>query len=480
MNSTKRILLTFGLSLLFAHFTQAQKVWSLEECVNHALTNNLQIKKQMLLVEASRADVLQSKLDLLPGITGNASHAYNYGQTIDRYTNQFATSRVQSNNFYLQSGVTLFNGFQKLNLIKQNQLNLMATREEADKFMNDISLNIATFYLQVLFYKELVDIRTNQLEITNQQVLRMNKLVDAGAMAQGDLYTIEAQLAGEESSLVGAQNDLELSMLTLTQLLDLPSTDGFDIVKPDIVLEENTGLTASPDEVYNIAEGRMPEIKAADYRLQSSERQLARARGSYYPSLALSGSWGTGYSGASSVIDQVTVGQPRLIGFAENEGGQPLNVYMYQENYTTKIKPWGDQISDNNNQTIGLYLTIPILNGWQSRTLVTKSKIALESSRIDYDLQKLALRKTIQQAWADAKAALKNYNAAVKKKSATQESFRYADQKFNVGIMNSVDYNNAKKDLTNAESEMLQSKYDYVFKKTVLDFYMGKPLSLKN
>src|SRR5690606_4491549 len=144
------------------------------------------------------ADVLQSKLDLLPGITGNASHAYNYGQTIDRYTNQFATSRVQSNNFYLQSGVTLFNGFQKMNLIRQNQLNLLASEKDAEKFMNDISINIATFYLQVLFYKELVQIRSNQLDITRQQVARMQKLVDAGTMAAGDLFVVEAQLAGEE------------------------------------------------------------------------------------------------------------------------------------------------------------------------------------------------------------------------------------------------------------------------------------------
>ncbi|GAB1404277.1 MAG: TolC family protein [Lentimicrobiaceae bacterium] len=479
MRKLQLIVIFTGFILLIASDAVAQKLWSLEECVNHALENNLQIKKQMLLVEASRADVLQSKLDLLPGITGNASHAYNYGQTVDRYTNQFATSRVQSNNFYLQSGITLFNGFQKLNLIKQNQLDLMATREEADKFMNDISLNIATIYLQVLFYKELVDIRANQMEITQQQADRMKKLVDAGTMAQGDLFTIEAQLAGEESGLVSAQNDLELSLLTLSQLLDLPSAEGFDIEKPDIKMEGNPGMAYNPEEVYRIAAGHMPEIKAAEYRMQSSEYQLSRARGTYYPSLALSGSWGTGYSGASTIIDQISMGEPQLIGYAENPGSDPLNVYVYQERYTTKTKPWGDQISDNNNQTIGLYLTIPILNGWQSRTMVSKSKIALESSRIDLDLQKLALRKTIQQAWADANAALKNYYAAEKKQSATRESFRYADQKFNVGIMNSVDYNNAKKDFTNAESEVLQNKYDYVFKKTVLDFYMGKPLSLK-
>ena len=476
----KKTIIFFFFTLLIAFSLKAQQAWTLEQCINHALTNNLQLKQQMLMVESAKADLLQSKIDLLPGITGNASHSYNYGQTIDRYTNQFATSRVQSNNFYLQSGVTLFNGFQKMNLIKQNQLNLMATEQDADKYMNDMSINIATFYLQVLFNKELVQIRENQLDITRQQVERMQKMVNAGTMAEGDLFTVEAQLAGEESALVSAENNLEISLLTLSQLLDLPSTDGFDIEVPELNVEEDTSLVGDPDQIFTYANEHMPEIKSAEYRLQSSQRQLARSKGAYYPSLSLSGSWGTGYSGASTVIDEILPGEAQLIGFAENPLGEPFNVYAFQTNYTTRIKPWGDQIADNNNQTIGLNLAIPIFNGWQTRTMVSKSKIAVESSRLDLELQQMALRKTIQQAWSDARASLKNYRASQMKQTATSEAFRYADQKFSVGVMNSVDYNNAKKDMTNAESEVLQSKFDYIFKTTVLDFYMGKPLSLKN
>jgi outer membrane protein len=475
----KKSVIFFLFALMLTFSAKSQQVWTLEQCVNHALTNNLQLKKQMLMVEIAQADLLQSKVDLLPGITGNASHAYNYGQTIDRYTNQFATSRVQSNNFYLQGGLTLFNGFQKMNLIKQNQLNLLATEQDADKYMNDMSINIATFYLQVLFYKELVQIRGNQLDITRQQVQRMQKMVDAGSMAEGDLFTVEAQLAGEESSLVSAENDLELSLLTLSQLLDLPSTDGFDIEVPQLTVEGDPSIVGSPDQIFTYANEHMPEIKAAEYRLQGSQKQLARSKGIYYPSLALSGSWGTGYSGASQIINTQTPINP-LIGYAVSPQGENLEVYTYGYDYTYKTKPWGDQIKDNNNQTIGLYLTIPILNGWQTRTMVSKSKIAVESSRLDLELQQMALRKTIQQAWSDARASLKNYRASIKKQEATSEAFRYADQKFSVGVMNSVDYNNAKKDMTNAESEVLQSKFDYIFKTTVLDFYMGKPLSLKN
>lgn len=470
----------FLLLALLASLTpalNAQQVWSLEKCINHAYQNNLQLKQQKLIVEAARADVLQTKLDLLPGVTANASHAYNYGQTIDRYTNDFATSRVQSNNFYLQGGITLFNGFQKMNYIRQTQLDLMASLEDADKYANDLSINIATFYMQVLFYKELVNIRTNQLDITRQQVERMKKLVDAGTMAAGESFIIEAQLASEESLLIQAQNSLDLSLLTLTQLLDLPTTEGFDIEVPDMAVEDQPALIADPNTIYQNALANRPEIRAAQYREQSSEKSLARARGMLYPSLSLSGSWGTGYSGASQMVGESTlVDIP--IGYASTLQGDTLTVFTQTLNNTFVKKPWSDQIRDNNNQTIGLYLTIPIFNGYQSRTAITKSKLALENSRIETQVQSLQLRKTIYTAWTDAKAALKNYDASKKKVNATQESFRYAEQKFNVGIMNSVDYNNSKKDLTNAQSELIQSKYDYIFKSTVLDFYMGKRLSL--
>lgn len=472
----RRIIL-IALIAAFVPTLKAQQVWSLEKCIQHALTNNLQLKQQQLLVKAAKVDLQQSKLDLLPGVTANASHAYNYGQTIDRYTNEFATSRVQSNNFYLQGGLTIFNGFQKLNGIKQAQLDLMASMKDAEKYSNDLSLNIATFYMQVLFYKELVNIRTNQLEITRQQMDRMKKLVDAGTMAAGESFIIEAQLATEESALIQARNSLDISMLTLTQLLDLPSTEGFDIEVPDLAVEDQPALVGNPDDVYKIAVNNMPEIKAAQLREQASERQFQRARGMQSPSLALSGSWGTGYSGASQIVDQ-SVPEEVQIGYTRYQG-ETLNVYSQILSSTFKPKPWGDQIEDNNNQTIGLYLTIPILNGWQTRSAISKSKIALESSRMDVEVANLQLRKTIFTAWTDARASLKNYDAAKKKINATRESFRYAEQKFNVGIMNSVDYNNSKKDMTNAESELLQSKYDYIFKSTVLDFYMGKEISLK-
>jgi outer membrane protein len=474
------------LSLLFAisfMALNAQEKWSLEKCVDYALTNNIQIKQRSLTIESSKADVFQSKLNMLPDLNGFANHGYNFGKTVDRYTNTFATERVQTNNFNLSSSVTLFGGFQKVNQLKQNKLNLNADQYDLDKFMDDISLNIATSFLQILFYQEMLKNAENQLNITKQQVDRMKKMVDAGAAAQGDFFNLDAQRAAEELSVVDAQNNLDLAYLTLTQLLDLPSSDNFEIEVPQLSVQGKPALVGNADEVFLYATQNQPDIKSAELRLQSSDLNISRARGAMMPSLSLNGSWGTGYSGASQ-IPESTIATPfselPLIGVTKDENGNKVyDVYAYSSSTTYKTKPWSDQINDNNNKSIALNLSIPIFNGWQGRTAVKKAQISVKNAEYNLESNKLNLRKTIQQAYADATAALKKYNSATTKVDASKESFKYSESKFNVGMLNSVDYNNAKKELEKAESELLQSKFDYIFKATVLDFYMGRPLTLK-
>lgn len=438
--------LLFAISFMALH---AQEKWSLEKCVDHALTNNIQIKQRSLSIETSNADVLQSKLSMLPDLNGFANHGYNWGLSVDRYTNEFATERVQTDNFNLSSSVTLFSGFQKVNQIRQNKLNLQAGQYDLDKFMDDISLTIATSYLQILFYQELLKNAENQLGITIQQVDRMKKMVDAGAAAQGDYFNLEAQRAAEELSVVDARNNLDLAYLTLTQLLDLPSTDNFAIEVPELSVQGKPALVANADEIFLFASQNQPDIKSSELKLESSDLNISRARGAMMPSLSLNGSWGTGYS--SKIVDPIT----------------GLDT------------PFKNQFNDNNNKSVSLNLSVPIFNGWQGRTALSKAKIGVKDAQYALEANKLNLRKTIQQAYADALASLKKYNSANTKVDASKESFKYSDQKFTVGMLNSVDYNNAKKDLAIAESELLQAKFDYIFKTTVLDFYMGKPLTLK-
>jgi outer membrane protein len=256
----------------------AQKVWSLEDCIDHAFRNNIQIKQYMLGVENAEINLTQSKMNLLPNLNGYVSHGWNWGQAVDRFTNQFATERVQSNNFYGSSSFTVFNGFQKVNTVRQNELEVMAGKLDADNFMDDIALNIATAYLQILFAQELLEISLNQAEITRQQVQRMEKLVAAGTLARGDLLLLLAQAAAEELRMVEARNNLDMSHLNLAHMLDLPSAAGFQIARPEIDLYETQSMTMTPEQIYNSALVKRPGIKSAELKVESAIKGLAVAR----------------------------------------------------------------------------------------------------------------------------------------------------------------------------------------------------------
>jgi outer membrane protein len=481
LKSLIRIILVMVLAVIMnKNYSQETKIWSLEECINYALDHNISIKKQMLGITYQEELLLQSKLGILPSFNGYASHGYNWGQRIDPFTNEFATDRVRSNNLYLQGDLNLFSGLQQLNTIKRNKTMLLAAQYDADYYKDEIAITVAMEYLQTLYYMEFVSIAESQLDITRQQVERTKKLVDAGTLAKGDLLTIEAQFASEELSLVEARNNLNLSYLTLTQLLELQSVKGFEIEKPEIGLLDQPEIY-TPEQIYSVALGNRPEIKSAEAKVESSRYDLNIAKGTLYPVLSLDGSIGSGYSGANEVGSDPFY-EEKEFGYWYTE--DPLNpvkqVYITTSGYQSyKAKPFGDQLEDNLNETMSLNLRIPIFNGWQSRSSVAQAKIGIEDANLDLQLQKNNLLKIIQQAYNDALAASNKFKASEKKVQATEESFKYAEQKFNVGLINSVEYNDAKKEFNVALSEQIQSKYDFVFRTTVLDFYMGKPLTLK-
>lgn len=453
----------------------SQESWSLEKCIDYALENNIQIKQQELNTRYSEITLLQSKAILLPTLNGSANHNYSFGRSVDPYTNEFSSANVQSNNFSLNSSVMLFNGFQNMNTIKRNQFDLMASLEDMEKAKNDISLSIASAYLQILFSLELLDIANNQLEITKLQVERTKKLVEAGSLAHGSLLEIQSQEAAEELQVVNAQNQQDISYLTLTQLLDLDSVDGFDIVHPELSEINTETFPYTVSQVYGEAIMKLPQISSAEYRLQSSEKGLSIARGFISPRLTLGASYGTGYSNArklytlSDDISYQTIGQTEL-----SQENVLAPMFIYDES------PWafGDQLKDNASTSLYFSLSVPILNGFQTRTSISNAKINLLNSEYSLQLAKNQLYKDIQQAYADALAALKRYSASEKAVSSREESFRYTQQKFDVGLVNSVDYNLAKNNLIKAKSDLLQAKYEFIFKSKILDFYRGQPIKL--
>jgi outer membrane protein len=465
-----------GMLLLSSSATWSQSTpMSLEDCINYALDHNIDIKKQVLMVENQRQGLLQSKLGMLPNLNAGGTHGYNWGQTIDRYTNQFATTRVQSNNFYLSSNMELFQGLRQINTIKQNELNLMASQYDLDMIMDDISIAVAGFYLDILYNQELLEVAKAQLEVTQQQVNRMGKMLEAGTIAKGDLLSIEAQSSTEELAVVDVENNLAISHLSLQQLIDYPVSEDFEIEVPQLRPIESPQIAITAEDIYNVALDLRPEIKSAEMRVKSADKGLSIARSYQSPTLTLSGTWATGYSGAAQQgYDTISSIVP--IGYVQST--QEPVVTSFSSPSQFEIIPFIDQLDNNSNRSVGLSLQIPIFNGWQVRTVINQAKLAQEEAKYTLTQAQLELNKKIQQAYADAVAALKNFNAAEKKVNAQQEAFKYAEQKFEVGMMNAVEYNEIKKELTRAESELLQAKYRYIYTTTVLEFYMGRPLTL--
>ena len=447
---------------------------TLEQCIDYALKNNIQVKQSELNTELSDINLTQSKANLLPALNANGSHSYNIGRTIDRFTNQFADAQVLSQNLSLSSDITVFNGLQTINTIKQNKFDLMASKFDVDKMKNDISLNIASAYLQILYNYETLDNARNQTKITEGQVERTKKLLEVGSAAKGTLLDIQAQLASEELNLTVAENQLNISYLTLAQLMNLSSTEGFSIVKPALAVGNDVLLNATATQIYNTAVSNLPEIKSAEFKVKSADKAIDVAWGGLSPRLTFSASYGTGYSGLSQELTT----KPSFTGFGPNGSITSGGDTVLSPNFSNpgyEKKTFTNQYKDNVNKSFGFFLSVPIFNRFQTRTNIGRAKIQLLSAELTVESTKLQIQKNIQQAFADANGALKKYTSTQKALDAMLESFKYTEQKFNVGMVNTNDYNTAKNKLTKTQSDLLQAKYEYVFKTKILDFYQGKP-----
>jgi outer membrane protein len=467
---------TFLLLLVFSISTIgfSQKKWSLSECIDYAILNNIQIKQTEVNQELEKANLTQSVADILPNLNGFASHTYNYGRTIDPFTNQFATNTVQANNFALSSSLVLFSGLQKKNTINQNKFNLKVSEFRLEKMKDDVKLNIATAYIQILFNKELLKIAEKQKEIVNTQLDRTKILVNNGALATNDLLDVEAQFANEELQMVNIENQLMLSLLRLQQLLNMNFDANFDIEIPEIEITEQAILAESINNIYLQSEKIRPEIKAAEYNVLSSEKNISRAKGLYSPRLNLNASIGTGYSG----LRKENLGLPQIAGY-DTVGITTGADFVLLPNYAfdSRIIPFNKQLQDNINQSLGFNLTIPIFNNLTTKTQVTRAKISRENAQLELEQSKRDLINNISQAHADAVASYKKYQATQKSLSAFQTAFEFAKKRFDVGAANAYDFTLAQNRLANAESDLLQAKFDYVFKVKILEFYKGNSLN---
>ena len=440
--------------LLFPFFMIAQQSWTLKDCLKHAAENNLTIKQAALNTILSKNALTQSKLAVLPTFNTNASHSFNFGRSVDPYTNTFTLDRVRNNNFGVSSSVTLFAGFQNVNNIRMSNYDYLASKYDAEKIANDISINIITSFLQLMYNKELVAVNEDKLALSMLQVNRVSEMVAVGRLPKGNLLDTESQMAQEELQLINVQNQLDIAFLNMKQLLDLDDSYYFDITIPELTIPESF-VARNSDELYTTAVGNLPDVKSANAKVQSAERSLAIAQGGRSPRLSLFGTMGTGYSDA----------RQKIIGLDSLSLVPTYADYSFEE-----------QLEDNVSQSLSFSLSIPIFNGWQANSSISRAKIGVLQSQYNLQQSENQLRKQIEQANADALAAHKKYLASQKSVQALSESFRYTEEKYNVELVSTYEYNDAKNRLFQAEADLLQAKYDYIFKIKILDFYTGNEL----
>ncbi len=447
----KQLLSIFIFLICFAMSVpvSAQKTWSLEECIKYALDNNIQIKRQKLQTEISSNTRNQASYEFLPSLTAGSDFSLGAGRSLNTNTYQYA-NKTKQGDFYIAANYVIFNGFARVYSKEKKEVDYLGSLQTLEKAKNDISLNIANSFLQILYCQELLEVNKSQLDVTLQRVDKTKRLVEAGSSAKGDLLEISAQAAAEKVNVTNAQNNLNISYLILTQLLDLDSVGNFKILTPAEFNSSQLVIPESVVSIYNEAEVKMPQVKQAEFALESSKKSLNLSYSYLYPQLNASASLSTQYDLYAKVNPPTDMSDYAFI----------------------------DQIKNKYYKQLNLNLSIPIFNKLQTKTQISNAKVNVLDAELAYTQTKLALYKEIQQAHADALAAYDNFLSRQDAVISTEEAFKYSQQKFDVGLISAVDFNIAKNNLTKAKSDLIQAKYQYIFKVKILDFYKGLPVTL--
>ncbi len=416
-------------------------IWTLQSCIQYALQQNIQVQKTSLTNEINKVNANQARESRFPSVNASASQDFYWSKPLgsDGKYSDYASQNTSS--FGINSSVTLYNGGKIRNSIKQSNLNYQAGQFDVETMKESISLNILNAYLQILYAEEQVKNSEKQVEVTADQLRLADERVKLGAISKADYLQVKSQLASEKQTLANAQSLLDIDRVTLMQLMELPVLPDFSITHPELDKLVNSKLKPSADSIFNIALGIKPQIKSSDLNKQSAQLSVNLAKAEFQPQLSLNGGITTGYNNAYNTA------------------------YDYQIN--NRITP-----------SVGLTLSIPIYQNKLVRSKVEIAKIGTQNAALSEIDTRNQLRKAIEQACVDVSTAEKKYQASLDDYDANQESYQVASEKFNQGLLNSVDYLIQKTNQITAESNLLQAKYNLIFSYKILDFYSGVPLTL--
>ena len=447
----KRIILYLP-ALLICWSVQAQspaKKWTLEECITYAIEHNIDLKQKEQDQESRKVDLSTCKNSWLPSLNANLGQNFDFGRSPSK-TGVIVDQNSANSSFYLQTSMPIFDGFKIPNDIKARKLDLLAATENLNKAKEDLAINVASYFVEALYNKELLTVAELQAALSTEQVTRTESLVNAGKVPLSQLYDIKAQQAKDEASLTEAKNNVNLSLLNLAQMLELERTgQSLDISVPEIddAIEKYMTSILPPDVVYNNAVAVKPQIKEQEYLLESQKKMLKVAQAGYFPKLDFSASYSNGY-------------------------------YHYSGGTDIVNSSFSDQLNQNGRKTIGFSLSIPLFNRFQTRNNVRSSRIAILNRELMMENSKKVLYKEIQQAYFNATAAQEKYKATGKSVLASKEAFGYAENKYNAGKSTVYEYSESKTKYSQSLSEQIQAKYNYIFRAKILDFYNGIPIKL--
>lgn len=450
----KKLFLLIIIPLIAVSKVGAQSLWSIEQCITHAIDNNIQIKQATTDIEVSRLSNQQSKLAYIPSLSASVSQSTNWGRSLDPTTYNFINNQTVNNvNGGLSLGTTLFAGMQKLHTLKKSELNLISSIQSSQQIKNEITIAVAAAYLQVLYNKEQIRNSQSQIASVEQQVERTKMLVDAGSQPLGALLELQSQLAGENYTLVSTQNTFANSLLNLKQLLEIREQPEFDIVEP-VIDTLTPGMIADMENTYQQALS-LPQIELAKLKNDIAKHDVSLAKARMYPTLNFGLSYGSSWSDARQKPQLGTDGMPYYTAY-----------------------PFFEQFKDNASTAMQFSLSIPIFNSLSAQHGIRIAKWQKSRTELGLTLAENQLYKEIQQAYTDAVGALEKYRSAQSSLTSANEAFTYAQQKFSAGATTSVDYTTAKNNQIIAQSMVVQAKYEYIFKVKILDFYGGQPITL--
>lgn len=441
----KKQYITFvTIAVLSAGPAMAQKQWNLKQCIEYAIEHNLTIKQQEAAKDESTVDLNTAKWSRLPDLNGSASHSFNFGRSL-QMDNTYQQLNTQNTGLNLSTSIPLFTGMQIPNQIALSKLNLKAAVEDLNKAKEDISIQVTSAYLQVLFNEELAKVAHEQVALSEEMLKQKTAFFKVGKASEAELYEAKSRAAQDQLSAVQADNEYRLALLDLSQLLELPSPEDFSIVAPSIDEGKDFCILSSPADIYSEALLIKPSIKAAQYRVEGAQKSIRIAQSGYYPQLSLGAGIATSYYNVSG-----------------RENGN-----------------FGSQLRDNFSQYIGLSLNIPIFNRFSTRNQVRKARIQQTTLNWQLEDAKKALYKEIQQAYYNAVNAESKFESSRTADEAAKASFNLMKEKYANGKATSTEFNEARTNWLKAVSDRIQAKYDYLFRTKILDFYKGVPLTLE-